>query len=308
MAGQQVESDGLPQVSEKPRMKNGKWLNIILIAAIVLLAAGIVYLLITMNQERKETEEMRVALEMQKENLTRELTDLYSRYDELNTQNDSMNSVLDREKQKIQELLQIKASNARKIQIYEKELGTLREALKSFIVQVDSLNQANLRLRAENQEVKQRFDEARNINRQLEDQNKNLTDKVEQAAVIKAVNIIAEPISDNGTVQKRLRRATKIRVCFTLSDNPVAKRGLKKVYLRISNPNERIMVKSGTNTFKLDGADIPYSAMRELEYEGDALEACIYYDAEEGEIIAGTYYIDLYLEGGLIGTTSFSLQ
>jgi hypothetical protein len=88
----------------------------------------------------------------------------------------------------------------------------------------------------------------------------------------------------------------------------VAKKGPKNIYLRISNPNERIMVRSGTDTFELNGSQVPYSAVREVEYEGDALEACIFYEAAPDEIIAGTYYIDLYLEGELIGTTSFSLK
>jgi hypothetical protein len=88
----------------------------------------------------------------------------------------------------------------------------------------------------------------------------------------------------------------------------VAKPGPKQVYMRISNPNERIMVKSGTDTFKLNGIDTPFSAMREVEYEREALEACIFYDASADEMIAGTYYIDLYLDGGLIGTTSFSMK
>ncbi len=304
----QGDLDFYPAGQPKADPHGKKWLNIVLFTAIVLLGAAIVYLLITLSQERKDSEEMRVALEIQKENLTRELNDMYARYDKLSTDNDSMNVALDREKQKIQELLQIKASNAKKIQIYEKQIGTMREALKSFIIQVDSLNQANLRLQAENLEVKERFNQARDINKQLEEQNKDLSGKVEKAAVIKALNIVAEPISENGTVQKKTRRATKIRVCFTLSDNPVAKRGPKQVYMRISNPNERVMVKSGTDLFDLNGSQTAYSAMREIEYEGESLEACIFYDATAEEIISGTYYIDLYLEGGLIGTTSFSLK
>lgn len=308
MADQQTDIDFNVKEPAPAAPAKKRGMNIFLTLAIVVMGVALIYLLITLSKERKDAEEMRVTLEMKKDNLTSELNDLYSSYNKLKTENDSMNTLVEREKQKIQELLKIKASNAKKIQIYEKEVTSLRSVLKSYIIQVDSLNSANLKLRAENKEVKERFDQAKNVNKQLEEQNKDLQGKVEKASTLKALNIIAEPISDNGTVQKKSRNASKIRVCFTLGENAVAKKGPKIIYLRISNPNERIMVKSGTDTFELNGNQAPFSAMRDVEYEGDALEACIYYEAAADEIIAGTYYIDLYLEGGLIGTSSFSLK
>lgn len=287
---------------------NRKGLNIAFGAAFVILTGAIIYLLVLLSGEKKDAEEMRVTLELQKENLTRELNVIYEDYNKLKTDNDSMNSLLNREKQKIQDLLAIKASNAKKIQIYEKEVTSLRSVLKSYIIQVDSLNQANLRLRAENEEVRDRFNQAQNINAQLENQNKDLQGKVEKAAVLKAINIVAEPINEAGVVQKKNKKIDKIRVCFTLADNSVAKAGPRKIYLRIANPNQRVMVKSGTDTFDLGGTLVPYSAMREVEYEGAALDVCIFYELAGEELQTGTYYIDLYMEGGQVGTTSFSLK
>jgi hypothetical protein len=184
----------------------------------------------------------------------------------------------------------------------------LRSVLKSYIIQVDSLNSANLRLRAENKDVKERFDEAKSTNKQLEEVNKNLQGKVEMAAVLKALSIVAEPIDNNGNVQKKIKKVQKIRVCFNMGENAVAKKGPRKIYMRIANPNQRVMIKSGTDTFTLDGNLAPYSAMREVEYEGSSLEVCIFYETTSEEIIPGTYYIDLYMEGSQIGTTSFSLK
>lgn len=288
--------------------KNRTGLNILLGVLFVIFAAAIIYLMTQLSSEKKAAAEMKETLEMQKENLTRELNDLNVSFDKLRGDNDAMNQRLDQEKQKIQDLLAIKASNAKKIQIYEKQVASLQVVLKSYIIQVDSLNQANLRLRAENKDVKQRFDEAKSTNKELEEVNKNLQGKVEQAAVLKALSVIAEPIDDGGTVQKKIKKVQKIRVCFNLGENAVAKKGPRTIYMRIANPSQRIMVKSGTETFPLDGTQIPYSAMREVEYEGSSLEVCIFYETAPEEIVPGTYYIDLYLEGSQIGTTSFSLK
>jgi len=283
-------------------------LNIIFGLVILILLGAVGYLMYTMSEQQKEADEMRVTLEMQKERLTGELNELYASYDSLRTQNDSLNSLVEQEKQRITDLLKIKASNARKIQIYESEVTTLRTVLKSYIFQVDSLNQANLKLQAENREVQTRIREATSINRQLEQQNKNLTQQVDQASVLKAIAVVAEPIDNSGAVQKRIRRAEKIRVCFTLAENNLAKPGPRRIYCRIANPDERVMVKSPQDTFEYQGNRIPFSAMREVEYEGSALEVCIFYEAAPGEIVEGTYYVDLYLNGQQIGTTSFSLR
>jgi len=296
----------MAELNSNTKKKTG--LNILFGVLFVVLAGGIIYLLTELSSEKKDAAEMKVTLELQKENLTRELNELNLSFNKLRGDNEVMNQRLDQEKQKIQDLLAIKASNAKKIQIYEKEVTSLRGVLKSYIIQVDSLNQANLRLRAENKDVKERFDEAKNTNKQLEEVNKNLQGKVEAAAVLKALSVVAEPIDNNGTIQKKIKKVQKIRVCFNLGDNAVAKKGPRTIYMRIANPSQRIMVKSGTDTFSLDGTMVPYSAMREVEYEGSSLEVCIFYETTPEEVVAGTYYIDLYLEGSQIGTTSFSLK
>jgi len=300
------DDNEIGQPAGKPKKKTG--LNILYGALFVILAGAIIFLLIQLSGEKKEAAEMKATLELQKENLTRELNELNTQFTGLKGVNETMNQRVDEQKQKIEELLAIKASNSAKIKIYEEQVTSLRGVLKSYIIQVDSLNQANLKLRAENKNVKEQFDEARNTNKELEQVNKNLQGKVEQAAVLKALSIVAEPIDNGGTVQKKMKKVQKIRVCFNLGENAVAKKGVRKIYMRIANPSQRIMVKSGTETFDLDGTQVPYSAMREVEYEGESLEVCIYYETTPEEVVSGTYYIDLYLEGAQIGTTSFSLK
>ncbi|MCD6332901.1 MAG: hypothetical protein J7L89_06475, partial [Bacteroidales bacterium] len=295
--------------TSSPLPKSRRLLNILFTVLIIILAGALAYLLITLSRERKATEEMRVTLEMQKDRLTRQLDELYSAYDSLQTENDSMNMLVEQEKQKIKDLLHIKASNARKIRVYQAEVVSLQKVLKSYIVQVDSLNQANLRLQAENRDVHNRIRRATDINRKLAEQNKKQKSKIEKASVLKALAIIAEPIDNKGIVQKKIRKVDKIRVCFTLSENSLAKPGPRQIYLRIARPDERVMIRSAaTNVFEFNGSKIPYSAMREVEYEGVALKVCIFYDSTPEEIIPGTYYVDLYMEGERIGTTSFSLK
>ena len=268
----------------------------------------IAYLIYTLSTERVDAEEMKVTLEMQKENLTVELNDLYAAYDTLQTNNDSMNVLIQDRQDEIRNLLAVRASNAKKIQIYSEQVKSLRGVLRDFVFQVDSLNQANLRLQAENKASRDQVKQATNANRALEKNIKSLEGQVEKASVINALFLQAEPIENNGNIARKIKRTDKIKVSFALAENAIAQRGLKQVYVRISNPNERIMTKNASNVFVFQEESIPYSAMREVEYEGVEIPVSIYYEAGDGEIVSGTYYVDLYMDGEWVGTTSFSLK
>jgi len=308
MTTEQQEYDLVPEQTSPGKNSKQRRMNIIFTLVFAVLAIAIGFLLYTLLTERKDADEMRVALEIQKENLTNELNDLYMSFDSLQTENDSMNLKIELEQQKIRNLLAIRESNARKIQRYDKELKTLREVMKSFLFQIDSLNQANLQLRAENQQVRNNLEEATSVNKQLEENLRKEQDKVETASVVKCSNIVAEPITDKGVLARRIKRTEKIKVSFTVNENPIAKRGPKRIYMRIGNPEDRVMVKNTTDEFTFEGESLAYSAFREIEYEGVDVPVSIYYDAADGEIIAGTYYVDLYMDGEHVGTTSFSLK
>ena len=299
-----------PKETKERTGKNNrqKRMNIMFIVLFTILFGVIAYLVYVLTTEREESEEMKVTLEMQKDKLTNELTDLYSSYDSLQTNNDSMNILIKDRQDQIRNLLAVRQSNAKKIQLYDAELTSLRDILRSYVVQVDSLHTANLLLQAENRASQSNLNQATSANKELEKNIKSLEGQVEKASVVKALFVRAEPIESNGNIARRIKRTDKIRVTFSLAENAIAKRGLKQVYIRIANPNERLLTKNAANVFTHQGKSIPYSEMREVEYEGTELEMSIFYEAGEGEIIAGTYYVDLYLDGELVNTTSFSLK
>ena len=55
----------------------------------------------------------------------------------------------------LEELRQVKTSNAAEIMRLKKELKTVRAVLRTYVIQIDSLNKLNQALAEENQEVKQ---------------------------------------------------------------------------------------------------------------------------------------------------------
>ena len=91
--------------------------------------------------------------------------------------------------------------------------------------------------------------------------------------------------------------------------NQTAKRGAKNIYVRIQRPDQILLLKSEKDIFKFEDMKIPYSAMREVEYEGNDLPVSIYWDnSGAAPLMPGKYTVDVFADGKNIGTTSFDVK
>lgn len=280
---------------------------VLLIVIIVLLVGALGILAVQYFNLKEDAEMTEKVLEEEKNDLTNELNEMYVEYDSLKTENDSMNMKLEAEQAKIKRLLAINASNAEKIRIYKKELGTLRDIMKSYIIQIDSLNQRNQALMKENLQVRTQLAEVETTRRELEQEKEELTTKVEKASVLQAKDIIASPLNKRSKERDRAKRVEKIRVCFILRENAIIEPGTKTIYMRIMRPDEIVLADNAGNLFEYNGEMVVYTAKRDVEYENQDVEMCIYWDRNE-ELIDGTYSVDLFHEGDVIGTTTFTLR
>lgn len=279
---------------------------VFLIVLIVILSAVIVYLGFTYYNLKKQSEIDRTELERQKTNLETELYNIYNQYDSLKSDNDTMNLKLAAQQQRIEKLLKVNANSVYKIQMYEKELKTIREVLKSYIYQIDSLNQANIALRTENIEVRQKLKQTEIEKQELTTQKEALTQMVEKASVLSAKNIVITPLNKRSRENVRSDKVDKLRTCFTLRENTVMTPGNKTIYLRIVRPDE-VVLTSGVNLFELQGEQIVFSASREVQYENVDIDLCIFW-TNDGQLIPGNYQVHIYAEGNEIGSTTFALK
>ncbi|QQS49672.1 MAG: hypothetical protein IPM71_08565 [Bacteroidota bacterium] len=290
----------------KPQQKVPMFLVVILITLSVLaIVLGIV--LYQKSQALTLSEEDRAFVEEQRSSLEGELTDLIVGYDSLKTENDSINERLVIEQDKIRRLLKVNASNAEKIRMYEKELGTLRQVMRSYIIQIDSLNTRNRELTEENIAVKTELREKEVQYQELSETKELLTKKVAEAQKLSAKGILVEGLNSRSKPKNDVDKIAKIRVCFTIRENTVAEPGKKMIYLRIQRPDEVVLSSSDAGMFEYQKQSVVYTAKRELEYDNLDIDMCIYWDKSE-ELMAGTYKITLYAEGYEIGTGSIELK
>ena len=106
-------------------------------------------------------------------------------------------------------------------------------------------------------------------------------------------------INKKGKEVSRVNKAAKARVDFILVGNEIANPGKKNIYLCIYGPEGYPISNADLKTFSFEGTAKTYSAVREVEYQNQALEASIFMDYQA--FTKGTYKIELYCDGHLIG-------
>jgi hypothetical protein len=272
----------------------------------VILAAALIFLVVMYFDQKNKMVEIETVLTQEKDSLANELRLMVHGYDTLKTDNDTIMSNLQREKKRIQQLLALNATNVQLVKKYRAEIGTMREIMKGYIVQIDSLNTLNQQLVTENTGIKQQITEVQNTNVELTKVKEELTSKVTVAAVIQAKDINAVTLNKKRKETTRIANIDKLRICFTLRENPIAAPGEKEVFMRVIRPDSLVITTSPDNLFDFNGNKLVYSASRLVDYMNQDIEMCIFLD-NAGDFIVGTYSVELYLENNIIGRTTFAL-
>jgi len=282
--------------------------NLIIIILSVLLIV-IVAVFISQHNENKKILE---TLNLEKKSIQTELTSLMTNYDSIHTNNVALQSELVGAQTKVKDLLdeveQVKKVSYSQIAQYRLEVATMRNIMKNYIIQVDSLNRRNEILMAENAVVKENFAQSESKNQVLEKEKENLKEKIKMAALLEATELVASGINARGKDAESARRAEQIKVSFVLSKNVTAPRGNKMIYVRIQKPNQILLQQSLDDLFEFEDLKIPYSAKREVTYEGNALPVNIFWDNLGAGFMEGEYTVDVFADGNNIGTTKFVMK
>jgi FtsZ-binding cell division protein ZapB len=290
-----------------PQQEKKKDVPIKMIATSIILGGILIFLLFMYFDQRHKMAEMEIILTHEKDSLANELRQMVYAYDTLKTNNDTLNAGLEKERERIVQLLSINASNVQLIRKYKAEITTMRDIMKSYIVQIDSLNSRNKFLSAENTEIRQQISQVRSTNTELSKVKEELSNKVEIASVIQAKNISAVTLNKNRKETSRLNLLDKLRICFTLRENPLAEAGPKEVFMRVLRPDSLLITSSPDNIFTFNENKLIYSASRVVDYMNQDIEMCIFLD-NTGDFIIGNYSVELYLENNKIGTTNFIIS
>jgi len=296
-----------PTTEPKAKSKAVAFLSA-LIVVLAFVLAGLAWLYLAERKEAQETQQLLVA---EKDSITLNLQNMVQEYNILETDNEALNAKLQEEQERAEKLLaelkQVKSVSYAKIKEYQKELGTLRAIMRDMVVEIDSLNTLNQQLIAENIKVKQEFTMSQKTVESLEKKTEEMTSTIAKGSIVRARDINPVTINKRGREITRARNVNKIKTCFTLSENNIAEPGLRDVYVRILGPDGFILAKSNADLFEFEGEQIVFSAKREVDYQNEDVEMCIFYD-NNGDLESGKYEVSLFMDGYMIGFGEFELR
>ena len=284
-----------------------------IVIAFIAVAGIAVFYMLSWQKSQQNIEEMTQLFEIEKEEMENEYSGFAVQYDEMKVHisNDSLIRQLDKEKQRTQQLLeelrQTKATNAAEITRLKKELTTVRAVMRTYVMQIDSLDQINKQLTKENTRVRQQYQEQTKVVEQLTVDKQKAEEKVALASQLDAAAITVTPNNKRGKEDHKVKNVTQFVVNFTIVKNITVQTGEKTVYLRITKPDGEPLVKDASNTFKYENVNLEYSAKKYIEYTGEQQEVTMYWDVEE-YLSAGTYTAYLFVDGVMIGEQSVTLN
>lgn len=282
-----------------------------LLAVIIILVGGVAYLFTSLNQQKQANKEMQELADLDKKEMQNEYEQFAKQYSEMKTQinNDSIVAQLTQEQMRTQQLLEelkrVKSSDAREIARLKKELATVRAVLRSYVLQIDSLNRLNQDLTEENTRIKGQYAQATQQIQGLNSEKASLSEKVAIAAQLDATNINMLLKNKRQKTAKKIKDCKTIEVSFSIARNVTAANGVRTFFVRITKPTGEVL--NGGGTFEYENKQLTYSMKRSMEYTGEELQVVTYWNVNEF-LSAGTYNVSIFADGHAIGSRTFTFK
>lgn len=277
----------------------------------LLLIGGVAYLSMSLQKEKQANKEMQELAEMDKKEMENEYQQFADQYSEMKTKinNDSLVAQLTQEQLKTQELLKelksVKSSDAREIARLKKELATCRAVIRSYILEIDSLNRLNQNLTAENTRVKGQYEEATRQIEGLNSDKASLSEKVAIAAQLDATGISMQLKNKRGKSTDKTSKTKTVQVNFTIAKNVTAQNGHKTFYVRITTPSGTTL--GGGGSFNYQNRTLEATMKKTVEYDGQETSISTFWNVSQS-LLEGTYHVSIFADGNMIGSRSFSFK
>lgn len=232
-------------------------------------------------------------------------------YDSLSTRMHDKDSIINLKAAEIKRLINTRAE----LSVVKAKLEELKVITARYEQQIDSLYVVNRQLKDENTRIKTDYNLEQQKTAELTKEKDDLNQKITGAAVFKAYKVTGTAFKVAGADKERetnkAGRTDKIKICFTVGENPLVAPGYQRFFIRIARPGDKqILTRGPSYTFQFLGQPLQFSCMETLNYDGTATDICTYYQPLPGnnDMPKGHYVVDIFTEDRQIGTGGFDLK
>lgn len=192
-----------------------------------------------------------------------------------------------------------------KIKALEEEISTLKGIARDLLQQLTDLNAKYEAEVQKNSDLTRRNSELSSQVGQTRAHNEELQEKVAVAERLTVTGVSMQAYNKKGGKEKKITKARQLGVSFTITPNNTASPGNKEVYVRIKSPEGTLL--PGNGSFSFDGATIPYTAKRTIEYANEELPVVVYWDVS-ASLTPGEYTAEIFCDGNRLATRRFTFN
>lgn len=283
-------------------------------ALVAVLLVIFVVSIVKSNNEKEAAIEL-LQLENQQLQLAGEYENLNTQYQNFETQtqyikNDSILQKYTEAKAKVEKLLAElktqKITSSKRIKELQDEVSSLKGLIRHYISIIDSLKKENNSLRAENVQIKSENKKLTSQVNEAKEKNAHLEERMVLAEKLNITNLNLECLKKTGKVEKNITKAKQLKVTFTISPNNSTPVGEKELFIRITNPEGSLL--GGERKFLFEGAKVPYTDSKKIEYDGQEVpNVTIYWDVTT-VLNPGSYRVEVFADNYRLGSRSFVMK
>ena len=233
--------------------------------------------------------------------------DLLDEYGELNEQLLVKDSLIQEQIAEIRNLIRTKSD----LKEARKKIETLKLISKRYVANIDSLLVLNEQLTIEKDSVISVNKDINWRNYKLNKQNEQLAETVNKGSVLKLYNMEVEAIKHKITGKeartKYAKKTQKIRVCFSILANSIAKAETKTVYMQLIDNNGVVITGNKNMSIRISDNQEIHTDSSEFNYDNIEMIHCFEWERVH-MLTAGYYLINLILEDKVALQTTLKLK
>jgi len=297
---------------EDQNQKNNSSLKAIVVVLALLLVGSLVYIF-KMTNDAKTLQTEITTVKSEKETVLDSLNVLKTTYDKAIADNTTLSDDLVAEREKVENLIaDLKKSkgDADSLRKYRSQYNTLQAKFKTLIAENEGLKKENQSLIVQRDSTILVLGEQKKFNDTLVVQNENLAKTVEKGSKLVVMNLRTQAIKQRSSGKQieteRASRADKLKVCFAIAANAIAKTGEKTYYVQVIDSKNNVLGDKKTETF--GDQSLAYSFTTVVAYDNKAIDVCEFLDGKGKDFEKGTYFVNIFDKADLVSKTSFTLK
>lgn len=293
--------------------------NYKLIIGLLIIALSVLGVFTFQNQNKLE--EYNAYLAQEKSLIQNELSEMISRFDTLDIENEELSLQLEASKLKLEQALDsIKTLEvtANLLTHYKSKVQLLKAEKARILNLVNSLETQNKTLQTEVTQSKQQLSSIKvkantlkETNVKLKKRNETLNQHIVKASQMQITMLDAKAVKRVGknkvVTTDKAKRTNKLLVEFVIPKNDLITKGKKDIYIQIVNPNNNVVSKK--DEAKFGKQSLIYSKKLDVNFNNKDLAVSTFIDADKDEPFKqGVYFVNVFNQDNRLASTSILLD